>query len=168
MAGLSNLEEASQESKPYRMIRDNRDVEEGYHCHSGRAASSDVKDDLINVVSKGTTWANEFRQECIDNPVRFEKTIKRRKSKNFTTDAKKMNIPQKDLKVKEVLCTKDIWGRLVYLAAVQNLEWEHVMTMVPLSLVPIGGAMNRTEKSSLMKKTQIRNPGQTESYCVLK
>ena len=56
MAGLSNLEEASQESKPYRMIRDNRDVEEGYHCHSGRAASSDVKDDLINVVSKGTTW----------------------------------------------------------------------------------------------------------------
>ena len=107
--------------------------------------------------------ANEFRQECIDNPVRFEKTIKRRKIKNFTTDAKKMNIPQKDLKVKEVLCTKDIWGRLVYLAAVQNLEWEHVMTMVPLSLVPIVGAMNRTEKSSLMKKTQIRNPGQTEA-----
>ena len=28
MAGLSNLEEASQESKPYRIIRDNRDVEE--------------------------------------------------------------------------------------------------------------------------------------------
>ena len=27
MAGLSNLEEASQESKPYRIIRDNRDVE---------------------------------------------------------------------------------------------------------------------------------------------
>ena len=32
MAGFSNLEEASQESKSYRMIRDNRDVEEGYHC----------------------------------------------------------------------------------------------------------------------------------------
>ena len=28
MAGLSNLEEASQESKPYRIIRDTRDVEE--------------------------------------------------------------------------------------------------------------------------------------------
>ena len=28
MTGLSNLEEASQELKPYRIIRDNRDVEE--------------------------------------------------------------------------------------------------------------------------------------------
>ena len=73
MAGLSNLEEASQESKSYRIIRDNRDVEEVitalrstmnpfnaegrptdntklYHLSSGRAASNDMKDDLINVV----------------------------------------------------------------------------------------------------------------------
>ena len=28
MAGLSNLDEASQELKPYRIIRDNRDLEE--------------------------------------------------------------------------------------------------------------------------------------------
>ena len=28
MAGLSNLEKASQESKPYRIIRDNRDEKE--------------------------------------------------------------------------------------------------------------------------------------------
>ena len=74
VAGLSNLEEASQESKSYRIIRDNRDVEEVitalrstmnpfnaegrptgnakfYHLSSGRAASNDMKDDLINVVS---------------------------------------------------------------------------------------------------------------------
>ena len=73
MAGLSNLEEASQESKSYRIIRDNRDVEEVitalgstmnhfnpegrptdnaklYHLSSGRAASNDMKDDPINVV----------------------------------------------------------------------------------------------------------------------
>ena len=62
-----------------------------------------------------------------ENPARFEKPIKRRKIKNFTNDFKKMNIPQKDLKVKEVLITRDIWGHLVYLAAVQNLELEHVM-----------------------------------------
>ena len=69
-----------------------------------------------------------------------------------------MNIPQKDLKVKEVLCTRDIWGCLVYLAVVQNLELEHVMsypmTMAPLSLVHIDGAMNRTDKSSLMRKLE--------------
>ena len=54
-----------------------------------------VEDDLINVVSMGSTWADNFRQECNDNPARFEKTIKRRKIKNFPTYAKKMNIPQK-------------------------------------------------------------------------
>ena len=69
-----------------------------------------------------------------------------------------MNIPQKDLKVKNVLCTRDIWGCLVYLAAVQNLELEHVMsypmTMAPTSLAHIDGAMNRTDKSSLMRKLE--------------
>ena len=89
-----------------------------------------------------------------ENPVRFEKRIKRRKIKNFATDGKKMNIPQKDL----ILITRDLWGRLVYLAAVQNLEFEHVilypMTMPPLSLTHMDGATNRTDKSSLMRKPE--------------
>ena len=73
MAGLSNHEEASQESKPYRIERDNRDAEEVItalrstmtlfndeatgntklrHLSSGWAASKDVKNDLIHGVSK--------------------------------------------------------------------------------------------------------------------
>ena len=41
------------------------------------------------------------------------------------------------------------------------------MTMAPLSLAHIDGAMNRTDKSSLMRKLeqkpyQNRNPGQAE------
>ena len=51
---------------------------------------------------------------------------------------------------------RDIWGRLVYLAAVQNLELEYVMsypmTIVLLSLAHIHGALNRTDKLSLMRK----------------
>ena len=67
-----------------------------------------------------------------------------------------MNIPQKDLKVKAILITRDLWGRLVYLAAVQNLEFVmlYPMTMPPLSLPHIDGAMNRTDKSSLMRKPE--------------
>ena len=153
MAGLSNLEEASQESKPYRIIRDTRDVEEVitalrstmnpfnaegtdnaklYHLTSGRAASNDMKDDQINVVSirvlHGQTNFGKSEQKIQPGKKRFAKPIKRRKIKNFTTDAKKINIHRKDLTVKEVLCTRDIWGCLVYLAAVQNLELEHVMS----------------------------------------
>ena len=43
-----------------------------------------------------------FGKKCKENPARFEKT-------NQTEDGKKMNIPQKDLKVKN-MCTRDITG----------------------------------------------------------
>ena len=51
-----------------------------YHLSSERAASNDMKDDLINVVSNGrpTTWAEKNRQGCKENPARFKKPIKRR------------------------------------------------------------------------------------------
>ena len=70
-----------------------------------------------------------------------------------------MNTPQKDLTVKEVMCTRPPGIYCVgYLTVVQNLELEHVMsypmTMVPLSLAYIDGAMNRTDKSSLMRKLE--------------
>ena len=102
MAGLSNIEESSHKAKPYRIIRDSPDVEEVitalrstmnhlnaegtdnaklYHLSSGQAASNDIKVDLINVVSKGTTWEDKFQQECKENPARFKKTIKRREKK---------------------------------------------------------------------------------------
>ena len=119
-----------------------------------------MKDDLINVVFISTTWADTFRQECKENPARFKKPIKRKKIKNLTTDAKKKNITQQDLKVKEVFCTRDIWERLVYLAAVHNLELEHAMsytkTLVNLSLAHIHSAMimNKTDKSALVRKLE--------------
>ena len=88
MAGLSNLEEASQESNVDKVITalrstmnhfnaEGTDNTKLYHLSSGRAASNDMKDDLISVVSKNTTWADKFRQECKENPVRCEKPIKR-------------------------------------------------------------------------------------------
>ena len=65
---------------------------------------------------------------------------------------KRYIIPQKDLKVKEVLCTRDIWERLVYLSAVQNLELEYVisypMTIFLLLLAHIHGAVNRTDEKT--------------------
>ena len=88
MAGLSNLEEASQESNVEKVITalrstmnhfnaEGTDNTKLYHLSSGQAASNDMKDDLISVVSKNTTWADKFRQECKENPVRCEKPIKR-------------------------------------------------------------------------------------------
>ena len=111
MAGLSNFEEASQEAKSYRINRDNRDVEEVitalrstmspfnaeggptdnaklHHLSSGRAASNDMKDDLINVVSirvlhhvHGQTNFGKSLKKIQPGNKRFEKTIKRSRFK---------------------------------------------------------------------------------------
>jgi hypothetical protein len=55
-------------------------------------------------------------------------------------------------------CTRDLFGRLLYLAAVQKWDIEKVirnpLTPVPLSLCQIGGTMNKTDKSKLMHKLE--------------
>ena len=60
-----------------------------------------IHDYLLNGVSKGTTWADEFWQECDEDPARFgKKTIRR-------TEAKTIIVPQKHLKV---LGTSRVFG----------------------------------------------------------
>ena len=131
-----------------------------YHLSSRRAASNDMNDDIISAVSKSTTWADKFRQGKSVKKTQpgLKNKLNRGRLQISQIYAKKMNIPQKALKVKEVLCTRDIWGRLVYLTVVQNLALEHVMsypmTMVPLSLAYIDGAMSRTDTASLMRKLE--------------
>lgn len=187
MVGLNNsTTEASQELKPSRVKRDNQDVSQVissfttslnpfsrdkedkkiFHITSGRAVSEDVANDLLNVVKKGTQWAKEFRQECQEDPSRFEKPISRRKVKNFNCDAITMKFCHKDRKMKEVLCTRDLFGRLLYVAAQQKLDLKEVLsyplTIVPLSLAHIDGSMNKTDKSSLMRKLESKSIDHTQ------
>jgi len=102
MAGISHGEETSQELKPYRIKRDNDDLQavvkgidntvdlfQGnlphIYCFStGRAASQDVQLDLTCVIEQGNEWRQEFVTECQVYPKQFEKPMKRRKVKNFS------------------------------------------------------------------------------------
>ena len=68
----------------------------------------------------------------------------------------------KDQTIKVVRCTRDLFGRLLYLGVTQNLNLtsilSHPLTPVPLSLYHITGAMNKTEKSALMRILEERTP----------
>ena len=179
MAGMTNQEGISQELKPYRIQRDNNDLQtvvkgleemlnpftmdddKLYCLTTGRAASTDVMSDLLTIVDKGTMWYEEFLTGCKDNADRFDKPIKHRKVKNFANDALTIKVAAKDQKIKEVRCTRDLFGRLLFLAASQNVDLgtvlSHPLTPVPLSLCHITGAMNKTDKSTLMKKLEAKS-----------
>ena len=131
-----------------------------YCLTTGRAASNEVKNDLLQIAEKGAQWYHEFVNECKDNPERFEKPIKRHKIKNFANDAVKIKLTGRDQRIKETSCTRDLFGRLLYLAASQNMDLAKVLsypqTPVPFSLSHLGGAMNKTAKSSLARKIENR------------
>ena len=177
MVGLTTREDTSQELKPYIIVMDNSDLQnimkdledtlnpfqdnllDKLFClTTGCAASSDVQNDLTSIVDSGTIWSDQFQDECKDDPSRFERPIKCRKIKNFASDAVKTKVKSKDQTILEVRCTRDIFGRLLFIAVSQNLDMATVMsyplTPVPFTLCHITGAMNKTNKSALMAKLE--------------
>ena len=186
-AGISHHEEdGSKELQPYRIKRDNKDLEtimQGFETTmnpfsaeaksdklfcvaTGRAASQEVADDILNFEEKGGDWCEEFRQECKEDQARFRRPIKRRKVKSFTNDAVKIKMPTKDKKVKEVSCTRDLFGRLLCIATTKKVDLQHVLTYplleVPLSLCHIDGTKNKTDKAVLMRKIESEHRSSTE------
>ena len=73
---------------------------------------------------------------------------KKRKVSNFASSAIKSKIRGKDANVIELKTTRDLMGRLVYLACTRNIELEKVfpfpLTPVPLSMTNISGTMKKT------------------------
>ena len=188
MAGLTAPEEVSRELTPARIQKDNSNIQdvikeiEGtqnpfipgddnlYCLSTGKAASDSVKNDLLQLQEKGSEWHQKFVNECKEDPARFDKPIKRQKVKNFAQDAVKMKVPAKDQRIKEVKCTRDLFGRLLYLAVTQNIDLGTVLsyplTPVPFSLCHITGDMNKTAKSTLMEKLEALGTGNDEPSSV--
>ena len=193
MAGITLRDDSAQELKPSRIQKDNSDLsqiiselentlnpfsvhDDALYClNTGKAVCNDVKYDLLLSKDKGSEWHQQFVKECKEDPGRFEKAVKRRKVKNFTYDAVKAKITPKDKKVKEVKCTRDLFGRLLYLAVSQKLDLGLVLSYplneVPLALFSITGDMNKTSKSALMEKLEEMGktnelPNEADAYII--
>ena len=106
-AGMKSVEDSTQEVKPYRIDRDNGDLQKlisgtestmnpfdedtndgSLYCLSlGKAVSDKVKNDLTNCIEPGQKWCDEFKDGRFADPMRFEKSIHHRKVKNFSSEA---------------------------------------------------------------------------------
>ncbi len=193
-AGLTVPDETHQELKPTRIKRDAKDLgkiqnaidstlnpfsieqeKETLYCiSSGKAASAEVANDLSKIREIGEQWSQEFRDQCNTDGSRFEKPIKRRKIKNFTHDAIKMKVPCKDKRIVELKGTKDLFGRLLYLAVTAQVDlltvFSYPLTPVPFSLGNIDGSMSSTAKAALLKKLESKidsSPPETVDVMVI-
>ena len=167
MADVTLLDDSVQELKPSRVARDNDDLknlitelenilnpfsidDKVLYCLStGKAVLSGVRDSLLEGEKTGSALHQEFVTVCRRDAGRLEHAIKSRKVMNFTQDAVKFNLTTKEKQIKETKCTRDIFGRLLFLAVTQRLDLAVVLTFpltqVPLSLCHIIGDMNKTK-----------------------
>ena len=114
----------------------------------------------------------QLRDECFDNPIRLEKPIKKCKVKNFAADAVKVKVTEKNSKIKELQGKRDIIGRLLYLADIEDLDlhvvFTYPLTPVPLSLAHVNGTLHKTDKTKLMHKLEEKvtsgNPLTNNAY----
>ena len=178
ISGLKQNDASVQEVKPYRIQRDNSDLEklitgiesrmnpfvndvndEYLYCiSSGCAASGAVKIDMTQCFSIGRKWHDEFVKECVKDSSRFERPIQRRKVKNFASDAVKMKVKGKDMKVKEIQASRDLFGRFLFLATENDMDLAKVLTYpltpIPSCLANLNGMINKTDKSALLRKLE--------------
>ena len=105
------------------------------------------------------TWCQEYTEACFKDPSNFEKPIKWRKVKNFSSAAVKTSVKQNN-KVTELKGTRDLFGRLLYLSTIQDIDLKKVfmypLTPIPLALGHLYGSINTTDKSKLMHKLEGR------------
>ena len=175
-AGLVAPEDVTKDLKKHRVLKDNEDFqrlvdciqstmnpfeldnEENLYClTSGQRVSEPIKEDLLTFITNGEKWSEEFREACFQDPSRFEKPIPRRKIKNFASASVTSKIPAKN-KVQEVRGTRDLFGRLLLISTMENINLskvlEYPLTPVPLSLAHSDGSINTTGKAKLMHKLE--------------
>ena len=83
----------------------------------------------------------------------MEKAVPQWKVKNFASAAVKGEIT-------ELHETRDLFGQLLYLSTLKESGPKKIfhfpLTPVPLSLAHVDGSMNKTEKSKLMNKQEVK------------
>ena len=145
---------------PFTEEDEGSDVDHLYNICSGKAASKETTDFLLNVRENGNDARNQFIERCIEDPASFEKPIKKQKIFSFSSEGVKTKRIRGDGKIQEVKMERDLMGRILAIALENKVDikqvLEYPLTPVPLSLCHIDGLMNKTPKATLFQKLETR------------
>ncbi|KAG1693158.1 Complement component receptor 1-like protein [Nymphon striatum] len=162
MAGMNMTRDAQAELTPSRITRDNNDLHnllktiEGFanpfklesetvvNIRTGKAATNEISDSLLSVEDKGRDKHDAFISECFDDPTRFEKAITQNYLKTFAKQGAKNRRATNQI-IKELRCTRDVFGRIAIIGAKREVDLEYLLTYpltpVPLTLCRTDGTM---------------------------
>ncbi|CAH0555054.1 unnamed protein product [Brassicogethes aeneus] len=142
-----------------------------FNMSTGKAASSNVADFLLNIKSLGHQLKLRFFSECFKDSLRFVKPIKRNNIHNFASDCVKKLIKGKNRGNQAIIkMERDIFGRLLAIAINKKVDIEYCLSYplapVPPALFHCTGHMFKTDKSTFSKhlksKIEPSHPGQIE------
>lgn len=124
-----------------------------YNIKTGKVASEEVTNFLINAERMGSQLKNDFIKECSESEIRFESTIKKNKVFNFANSNLKKKVRVHE-KVIEVQMQRDLFGRMLGVSMIHETNIEELLTYpltpVPLSLCHLDGSACTTAKSKLL------------------
>lgn len=127
-----------------------------FNISTGKAASDEVADFLLNVKAAGSHQKLNFISDCSSTPERFEKPIVRNKIMNFASQCTGKLLMTKDRNKKVLLkMERDIFGRLLAISIKKKINLEYCLTFplapMPPALFSCTGEMFKTPKSTFAK-----------------
>lgn len=115
-----------------------------FNLSTGKAASSDTAEFLLNARSMGAKQRDQFIEECKGDTNRFERPIKRNKVSNFAAE----NIKHKHSTVKttdDASVERNVLGHILFCVMENRIDLSNVLsyplTTVPHSLANSDGTM---------------------------
>ena len=125
-----------------------------YNIGTGKGASTETSDFLLNYKKIGETAKEQFIQEVISSLERFEQPIKRQKVRTFASDLGVKKLTSKDNKIKAVTMMKDLFGSILCMSIERDIDlkviFSYPLTPVPLSLGHLDGTIHKTPKAALL------------------
>ena len=98
--------------------------------------------------------------ECIEDPTRFSKSIKRQTIHSFATEGGTKNIKVGDGKTISACLIRDLFSSILFLSLERKADMAEVLsyplTPVPLSLSHVDGTVLKTKKSTLTSTLEIK------------
>ena len=171
IAGMNTTGDDQVHLTQSRIVRDNNDLQkllktiDGFanpftveseslvNIQTGKAATSDITMSLLSVEQIGKGKHDTFVTECINDPTRFERPIAQNQLRTFADQGAK-NPRATNPVIKELRCTRDLFGRLDIIAAERKVDFEYLVTF-PLTPVPL--TMCRTDGTMVTMRHGKKN-----------
>lgn len=138
-----------------------------FNLSTGKSASTDTAEFLMNFEKNGTEQMQKFINECKLDPNRFDRPLKRNALKNFSVELFK-NKHSAFKGIDQTKAERNILGQILCLALKKEIDLESLfsypLTSVPHSLAHFDGSMVSNQKGDLTAILMMKSDNQ-QSNC---